>query len=257
MRVVTISVNGLKQAVEKGFFEWVQQVNPDVVCMQDHRMRIAELEEGGFIPTGYEGYFLDAEQLADGGVGIYSRLVPKAIMMGFSYAPADVNGAFLQADFDAVSVASLLVPDGRGAADRQAQKDGFLEALGSHMQKTLRKRRQFLFCGNFQIAHQVTDASPRHHKTEVSGFLPHERTWMDKVFEEWGYIDAFRKVNREKKQYTCWPEWAEGWRKQAGWRVDYQVATPGLKTLIRDAWIDMDTRFSDHAPVIIDYDLDY
>lgn len=256
MRVVTISVNGLAQAVEKGFFEWVQQVNPDVICMQDHRMRVSELEDGNFRPAGYEGYFLDAEDTANGGVGIYSRIIPKAIMMGFSYAPADLNGAFLQADFDSVSVSSVLVPSGRMPGG-QTEKDEFLEAFGNHLQKTLRKRRQFLFCGNFHIAHLVSDASPRHHKTEVSGLLAHERAWMDKVVDEWGYIDAFRRINRDKKQFTCWPEWAEGWRKQAGWRVDYQVATPGLKNLIRDAWIDMDTRFSDHAPLIIDYDLDY
>ena len=257
MRVVSISVSGLKRAVEHGFFDWVAEIAPDVICMQDHRMRVVELEDDDWRPEGFEGYYLDAEELEQGGVGIYSRMVPKAIMMGFSYAPADNSGAFLQADFDAVSVASLLVPSGIGSAARQVAKDEFLEALGGHMQKTLRKRRQFLFCGNFQTAHLVSDASPRHHKTETSGLLPHERAWMEKVIDEWGYVDTFRNVNQDKGQFTCWPFWAEGWRKQAGWRVDYQLATPGLKGVIRDAWIDADTRFSDHAPLIVDYDLDY
>lgn len=257
MRVVTISVNGLKQAVEKGLFEWIEQVSPDVVCMQDHRMRVAELEDGDFRPKGYEGYFLDAENTEDGGVGIYSRAIPKAIMMGFAYPEADMRGAFLQADFDSVSVASLLVPSGRGGASQQTVKDEFLEALGGHLQKTLRKRRQFLFCGNFQTAHLVTDASPRHHKVESSGFLPHERAWFDQVIDEWGYLDVYRYITRDKKPFTCWPEWAEGWRKQSGCRLDYQIASPGLKNAIHDAWIDQDTRFSDHAPVITDYDLPY
>lgn len=257
MRVVSISVNGLKQAVDKGFFEWVDQVSPDVICMQDHRMRVVELEDGDFRPKGYEGYYLDAENVENGGVGIYSRIVPKAIMMGFAYPAADMNGAFLQADFDSVSVASVLIPSGRGSDEKQAEKDDFLDAFGAHLQKTLRKRRQFLFCGNFQTAHLVSDASPRHHKTETSGFLAHERDWMDRVIGEWGYVDAFRRVNGEKNQFTCWPEWAEGWRRQAGCRLDYQLATPGLKNIIDDAWIDMDTRFSDHAPLIIDYQLDY
>ena len=110
-----------------------------------------------------------------------------------------------------------------------------LEALAGNCRKPCESGASFLFCGNFHIAHQVTDASPRHHKTEVR-VLPHERAWMDKVVDEWGYIDAFRKVNRDKKQYTRWPEWAEGWRKQAGWRVDFaQIATPGLKTVSDDA----------------------
>lgn len=220
-------------------------------------MRVAELEDGDWRPPGYEAYFLDAEDTRNGGVGIYTRVVPKAIMMGFSYPAADLDGAFLQADFDSVSVASLLVPSGYESPEAQEKKSAFLDALGGHLQKTLRKRRQFLFCGNFQIAHQVTDASPHHHREEVSGFLPDERAWMEQVIDEWGYIDAFRRVNRDKKQFTQWPEWAGEWQAQAGWRVDYQLASPGLKNRVNDAWIDFDTRFSDHAPLIVDYELDY
>ncbi|OZG74250.1 exodeoxyribonuclease III [Hahella sp. CCB-MM4] len=257
MRVVTISVNGLKRAAAEGFFEWMQELDADVVCVQDHRMRVYELDEPEFRPEGYEAYFLDAAELADGGVGIYTRQIPKAIMMGFAYAPADMNGAFLQADFEAVSVASVMVPCALMDESKQQEKEDFLEAFGNHLKKTLRKRRQFLFCGNFQTAHLVTDASSRYHKLEVSGFLPQERGWFDEVFDEMGYIDAFRRMNKEKNQYTWWPEAAEGWRKHAGWRTDYQIATAGLKGAIKRAWIDTETRFSDHAPLIVDYDIEY
>ena len=257
MRVVTISVNGLKRAAAEGFFEWMLEQNADVVCVQDHRMRVYELDEPEFRPEGYEAYFLDAAELKDGGVGIYTRQIPKAIMMGFAYAPADMNGAFLQADFEAVSVASFMVPCALMEESKQQEKDEFLEAFGSHLKKTLRKRRQFLFCGNMQTAHLVTDASSRYHKLEVSGFLPHERDWFDDVFDEMGYIDAFRRLNKDKNQYTWWPEQAEGWRKQSGWRTDYQIATAGLRGAIKRAWIDTETRFSDHAPLIVDYDIEY
>jgi len=255
MRVVTISVNGLKKAIENGFFEWVLDLGADVVCVQDHRMRVYEFDKPEYCPEGYEAYFLDAENMQDGGVGIYTRQIPKAIMMGFSYGPADMKGAFLQADFDNISIASLLVPCALGDESKQLEKDEFMEALGNHLKKTLRKRRQFLFCGNFQTAHLVTDANSRYHRLEVSGFLPHERDWFDFLFDEMGYVDVFRKVNKDKHQYTWWPEWAEGWREQSGWRTDYQIATSGLRNMVRRSWIDMDTRFSDHAPLIADYDI--
>lgn len=255
MRVVTISVNGLKRAIEEGFFDWVLDLDAEVICVQDHRMRVYEFDQPEYCPPGYEAYFLDAENPEDGGVGIYTRHIPKAIMTGFAYGPADIKGAFLQADFDNVSVASLLAPCALTDDSRQQEKDEFMEAFGNHLQKTLRKRRQFLFCGSLQSAHLVTDASSKYHQLEVSGFLPHERDWYDQVFDEMGYIDVLRKVNKGKHQFTWWPEWAKGWRKQAGWRTDYQIATSGLRNTIRRAWIDTDTRFSDHAPLIAEYDI--
>ncbi len=263
MRVVTISVNGLKQAAEKGFFDWMQKQDADVVCVQDILGKSYDFDDDLYHPAGYEVYFLDAEEPKDGGVALYCRDIPKAIMYGFAFEPADRQGRFIQADFENVSVASMLVPCAAGvdlSAEQQetlqAEKNDFLNAFIEHLQKTLRKRRQFIFCGNFQTAHQVTDASSHYHKMEVSGFLPDERDWFDQVFDSLGYIDAFRAINRSKKQYTWWPEWAKGWRKSAGWRTDYQIATPGLLNTISDGYIDTETRFSDHAPVIIDYDLD-
>lgn len=254
MRVVSISVNGLRQAVENGFFDWVAGQNADVICVQDHRVRAYEVEdEPALRPDGYEAYFIDGEHNEDGGVGIYTRHFPKAIMYGFANETADREGRFIQADFERASVGCVLAPCALGDPSRQAHKDEFLQAFQVHLQKTLRKRRQFIFCGNFQTAHLVTDASPRYHKMEVSGFLPNERAWMDEVFDTMGYVDAFREVNRQGGQFTWWPEWAEGWRKQAGWRTDYQMLTPGLRNTVQGGFIDEDTRFSDHAPIVMDY----
>jgi exodeoxyribonuclease-3 len=265
MRVVTISVNGLKQAAEKGFFEWMLDQDADVVCVQDIRGKVYDFDDDIYHPEGYEVYFLDAENAEDGGVAIYTRHFPKAIMYGFAYQPADRQGRFIQADFANVSVASMLAPCAAIAGESidsdiqramQIEKDGFMNALFEHLEKTLRKRRQFIFCGNLQTAHQLADASSHYHKLKVSGFLPFEREWFDEVFTNMGYVDAFRAINRAKKQYTWWPEWAKGWRKLAGWRTDYQIATPGLADIISDGYIDSDMRFSDHAPVIIDYDIE-
>lgn len=265
MRVVSISVNGLAQAIDRGFFDWLSRQDADVVCVQDHRMRAYEIEEFGLIPEGYEAYFIDGEDNEDGGVGIYTRHFPKAIMYGFANEQADREGRFIQADFDKVSVACVLAPSALGIEDDVIgendvtaldHKDDFMEAFGLHMQKTLRKRRQFIFCANLQAAHHVTDASSRYHKLDVSGFLPHERAWLDRLFDEMGCVDAFREINKQSNQYTWWPEWAEGWRRHAGIRTDYQLVTPGIRKTVADGWIDDGTRFSDHAPIIMDYDIE-
>ncbi|QCF24805.1 exodeoxyribonuclease III [Hydrocarboniclastica marina] len=255
MRVVSISVNGLEKAIADGFFKWLAKQDADVVCVQDHRAKAADFDDPRFIPEGYEAYFIDAENPADGGVGVYTRQFPKAIMYGFAYEPADREGRYIQADFDDVSVASVLVPSALEAPERQADKDAFMEAFMQHLQKTVRKRRQYIICGNFQTVHLVTDASPRYHKLEVSGFLPHERDWMDEIFETLGYTDAFRYINKEGNQYTWWPSVLSGSRRHAGWRTDYQILTPGIRKTIENAYIDPDTRFCDHAPVVVDYDI--
>lgn len=255
MRVVSISVNGLKRAAESGFFDWMREIDADVICVQDIQGKVYEFDDELFHPEGYQSYFIDAENPEDGGVCIYTKHFPKAIMYGFAYEPADREGRFIQADFENVSVACMLVPGALGDDNQQSRKDAFNEAFKNHLEKTLRKRRQFIFAGNFQSAHLVLDASKKYHEMEVSGFLPHERAWFDEVFEDMGYIDAFRHVNVQKNQYTWWPEWAKGWRKQAGWRTDYQITSNSVKNLIVDGFIDFDTRFSDHAPLVIDYDI--
>jgi exodeoxyribonuclease-3 len=255
MRVVSVSVNGLRKAADLGFFDWMREIDADVVCVQDIQGKIPDFDDEIFHPEDYQAYFIDAENPEDGGVGIYTRHFPKAIMCGFAYEPADRQGRFIQADFEHVSVASMLTPSALGKPENQASKDEFQAAFKSHLEKTLRKRRQFIFTGNFQSAHLVMDASPKFHEMEVSGFLSHERAWFDDVFDELGYVDAFRTVNVQKNQYTWWPEWAKGWRKNAGWRTDYQITSQSVSNLIEDGFIDFDTRFSDHAPLIIDYDI--
>jgi len=255
MRVVSISLNGLKRAAENGFFDWMREIDADVVCVQDLQGKVYDFDDEIYHPEGYQAYFIDAENPADGGVGIYTRHFPKAIMYGFAYEPADRQGRFIQADFENVSVASMLVPCALEEGSVQQEKDAFQDAFKVHLEKTLRKRRQFIFAGNFQSAHLVMDASKKYHEMEVSGFLPHEREWFDYVFDELGYVDAFRHVNVQKNQYTWWPEWAKGWRKQAGWRTDYQITSQSMKKLITDGFIDFDTRFSDHAPLVMEYDV--
>lgn len=257
MRVVTVSVSGLRQAIENGFFDWLSGQDADVVAVQDHRVKVRDIEDDPvLVPEGYEAWFIDGENTEDGGVGIYSRHFPKAIIYGFNYGPADQQGRFIQADFDKVSVASLLVPNASEDDSLQAEKNAFMDAFVTHCDKTVRKRRQFIYCGNFHTAHRVNDVGTRFQRMdEVSGFLAHEREWMDEIFDRQGWIDAFREVNKERKQYTWWPEWARNWRKAPGWRTDYQMVTPGLRKTVIAGYIDSEAGFSDHAPVVMDYDI--
>lgn len=255
MRVVSISVNGLKQAAELGFYDWMREIDADVVCIQDIRGKVYDFDDHIYHPDGYEVYFLDAEDPEDGGVAIYTRHFPKAIMYGFAYEPADRQGRFIQADFDNVSVASMLAPSSMENPARQEEKDQFMVAFQDHLEKCLRKRRQFIFTGNLQSAHEVTDASERYHSGDMPGFQKHERAWFDRTFDELGYIDAFRKVNNHEGEYTYWPKSAGKEQSEAGIRTDFQITTGTVRNLIEDGFIDYDTRFSDHAPTIIDYDI--
>ena len=255
MRVVSISVNGLKQAAELGFFDWMREIDADVVCVQDIRGKVYDFDDSIYHPDGYEAYVLDAENPEDGGVIIYSKHFPKAIMYGFAYEPADRQGRFIQADFDNVSVASMLAPSALDNANKQDEKDHFMNAFQDPLEKCLRKRRQFIFTGNLQSAHQVTDASQRYHDQDISGFKAHERAWFDKTFDELGYVDAFRQINKHNGEYTFWPESAGADQGNAGIRTDYQICSATVCNLIEDGFIDYDTRFSDHAPLIVDYDI--
>ena len=253
MRVVTVSVNGLREAISKGFFEWLAAQDADVVALQDHRVRVAEIEDDpALTPEGYQAWFVDAENPDSGGVGFYTRHFPKAIIYGFNYGPADVEGRYLQADFQNVSVASVLAPAAEEAGGGEA-RDAFMEAFLTHTGKTARKRRQYIICANLRTAHRDEDAAAFFPRQPVSGFLPHERAWMDELFNQQGYRDAFRSLEADARAASWWPEWARNWRRAAGWRTDYQMLTPGLHDVLEDGWIDTDAGFSDHAPVVMDY----
>lgn len=256
MRVVTVSVNGLREAVRNGLFEWLEGRDADVVAIQDHRLSVREIEdEPELTPEGFQAWFIDGERAEDGGVGLFTRNFPKAIIYGFQYGPADREGRFLQADFEKVSVASVLAPRGEANHRDQEHKDAFMRAFLNHCGKTARKRRQFIVCANLQTAHRDSDAENRFHRQPVSGFLPHERAWLDELFNVQGFADAYREANGDGRAYTWWPEWARTWRKASGWRTDYQMATPGIRDRILGGYIDPNAGFSDHAPVVIDYDI--
>lgn len=256
MRVISFNTQGIEQAADKGFFDWMIQQDADVVCLQNLKAKEYQLDAKRYHPEGYYPYFFDAFEDGFSGVAIYTRHVPKAIMTGLGFEQCDFNGRFIQADFDKFSISSLTIPSGLKSDQDQMAKMEYLDLFMGHLKKTLRKRRDFIFTGTINIAHKPVDLSNWYVNQRVSGFLAEERIWIEEVFGDLGYVDAFRQVNKAERQYTWWPDYNRAWKLNEGARLDYQITTPNLRKSIKSASIYKEQRFSDHAPLIIDYDLD-
>lgn len=256
MRVITFNTQGIEQAADKGFFDWMIRQDADVVCLQNLKAKEYQLDGERYHPDGYHAYFFDAFEDGFSGVAIYTRHLPKAIMTGLGFEQCDFNGRFIQADFDKVSVGSMTIPSGLSSPEAQAGKMEYLELFMGHLKKTLRKRREFIFAGTFNIAHQPIDLSNWYVNQRVSGFLAEEREWIEEVLGEMGYVDAFRQVNKAERQYTWWPDYNRAWSLNEGARLDYQITTSNLRKTVKHARIYRDERFSEHAPVIVDYDIE-
>ncbi len=255
MRVITLNVQGIQQAAENGFFDWMVEQDADVVCLQGLRAKEYQLDDSIYHPNGYYPYFFDNMDDGVGGVALYCKKPPKAIMTGLGFEACDFHGRFIQADYDKVSIASMVIPSGLKDDSAQSAKFHYMEQFLAHLQKTLRKRRQFIFCGTWNMAHKTSDLSNWYVNQKNSGFLPEERQWLDMVFNELGFIDAFREVNHTDHQFTWWPSYNRAFSLNEGARLDYQVATPGLRKLIRNAKIEREQRFSEHAPMLLDYNI--
>lgn len=256
MRVITFNTQGIEQAAEKGFFDWMVKQDADIVCLQDIRAKEYQLDDARYHPEGYYPFFFDAFEDGYSGVAIYSRTMPKAIMTGLGFELCDFHGRFIQADFDKVSVASLTIPSGLASDEAQLMKREYMQHFMAHMKKTLRKRRDFIFAGTYQIAHKPVDLSNWYMNQQVSGFLEDEREWMDELLNGMGYVDALREVNKSERQYTWWPDYNRAWKLNEGARLDYQLTSANLRPLVKGMSIYREARFSEHAPLTIDYAID-
>ena len=255
MRVISINVNGIRAAHRKNFFIWLQKQDADIVCVQETKAQVEQLTEEIIKPKGYYSYFNDALKKGYSGVAIYSRIEPDKIIDKIGWREADDEGRYLQANFGKLSIVSLYLPSGSSSEERQIVKFDFLDRFISVLKKMRRQKREYIICGDWNIAHKKIDIKNWKGNQKNSGFLPEERSWMDNLFNKLGMVDSFRVVNQEAEQYTWWSNRGQAWAKNVGWRIDYQIVTPGLKDKIRTASIYKDERFSDHAPLIIDYDL--
>lgn len=255
LRIITINVNGIRSAANKGFFAWLPSQNADIVCLQELKAQVDQLNAELFWPKGYHCYYEPAERKGYSGVGLYARREPDDVIAGFGVEEFDREGRYLEARFGKLSVISLYLPSGSAGPERQASKDRFLEVFPTKMRELKASGRSVILCGDWNIAHKPIDLKNWRGNQKNSGFLPHERAWLDARFDVDGWVDAFRVVNKEEGQYTWWSNRGQAWAKNVGWRIDYQIITPELADKVLAASIWKETRFSDHAPLIMDYDL--
>lgn len=256
MRIITLNINGIRAAARKGFFSWMVRQKADVVCLQETRAQHDQIKSDPvYFPKNYHYYNFDAERKGYSGVAIYTRQEPVTITYGLNWPDFDAEGRYLKVDFKSLSVASLYLPSGTSGDHRQTVKYDFMERFKDVLMQHRKNRRELVICGDWNIAHRNIDLKNWRSNQKNSGFLPEERAWLDWVFGDSGYIDAFRVVNQEKEQYTWWSNRGQAWANNVGWRIDYQVITPGLQDRVQRGVIYKNKRFSDHAPLTIDYDL--
>ena len=254
MRIISFNANGIRAAERKGFFNWLPSQQADVVCIQETKAQEHQLTAEVFCPSGYHCFYHDAIKKGYSGVAIYSRKEPDEIIKGIGWEDVDAEGRFIEARFGKLSVISLYLPSGSSSEERQAIKFKFLDRFMPWLRDAAQNGRDYIICGDWNIAHKEIDLKNWKANQKNSGFLPEERAWMDELFADQKWYDAFRLVNQEADQYTWWSNRGQAWAKNVGWRIDYQIISASLKDKVLSASIYKDERFSDHAPLIMDYD---
>lgn len=257
MRIITANLNGVRSAAQKGYFNWQRRQGADVICLQEIRAHPAQMPPEALHPRRYFSYFSRPERKGYSGVAIYARRPADRVVTDLGWASWDREGRYLQADFGDLSVISLYMPSGSSGEIRLRAKLEFMDRLLVHLSNLARGGRAFVLCGDLNIAHQKIDLENWRSNQKNSGFLPEERAWMDRLLGEAGWVDAFRQVCPLPRQYTWWSNRGQAYLKNVGWRLDYQLVTANLQERVQSASIYTKRRFSDHAPLVMDYALDF
>ncbi len=252
MKIITLNVNGIRSAFKKGFFDWLKGQNADVVCLQEVRANEKQLNPN-FYPEGFHSFYHSAKRKGYSGVAVFSRSKPDKIQLS-PWQDIDDEGRYLEVIFSDLHIISLYLPSGSSKQVRQNYKMDFLKKhLMSHLKILNTSRERYIICGDFNIAHKKIDLKNWRSNQKNSGFLPEERAWLDTLFFEVGYIDGFRSVNKSADEYTWWSNRGNAYENNTGWRIDYQVLSKNLANSATSAHIYKDKRFSDHAPLVMDY----
>jgi exodeoxyribonuclease-3 len=258
-KLTSLNLNGIRSAASKGVEAWIAQATPDCICVQEVKAQAADVEGRFEQLAGLQGHFHFAEKKGYSGVGVYSRHAPSDVIVGYGSTEFDAEGRYVELRFDTpqrkFSIISCYFPSGSSGELRQQAKFRFLDEFDPHLVK-LKKKRDFILCGDVNIAHQQQDLKNWRSNQKNSGFLPEERAWMTRLLSETGLVDVYRHLQPETTEdcYTWWSNRGQAWLKNVGWRLDYQLATPALASGAKSARVFKDQRFSDHAPLTIEYD---
>lgn len=253
LKIITLNANGIRSAWRKGLADFLAREQADLVCLQETKAKRPQLSADMLAPGLCQGFFHDAVKPGYSGVAIYSRRAPDRVVEGLGWPEFDAEGRWLQVDYGKLSVVSLYLPSGSSSDARQQVKFGVMEHLTPLLRQMTTDGRDWIICGDINIAHKNIDIKNWRGNQKNSGFLPQERAWLDLLFGDVGWVDAFRIVDPAPDQYTWWSNRGQAWAKNVGWRIDYQIVSPSLRDTVLSARIHKDERFSDHAPLIMEY----
>ncbi|MEM7316021.1 MAG: exodeoxyribonuclease III [Planctomycetota bacterium] len=253
-RVISLNANGIRAAARKGVFDWLKEQKADVVCIQETKAQEHQLVDECFKPAGYHCFYKDAVKKGYSGVVVYSKHKPKKVIRSYGDKEFDDEGRYLEVQLGGISVVSLYLPSGSSKEERQIAKYRCMDSFTEHLHKLRRRRSEVIICGDWNIVHKEEDIKNWKSNQKNSGCLPEERAWLDKVFGEYGFIDAFRTIPQEPHSYTWWSNRGRAWDNNVGWRIDYHVVSKGLEDKVLRTEVYKQQRFSDHAPLIMDYD---
>ena len=253
MRIISLNLNGIRSAFNKGLPEWLAKQQADIVCLQELKAQAADLTQEMRSLHGYHGYFHYAEKKGYSGVGIYSKRKPDVVIEGLGMEEFDAEGRYIEVQYGNLSVVSVYLPSGSSGEERQAAKFRFMGAFMPHLLSLWSSGREVILCGDWNIAHTEKDLKNWRGNKNNSGFLPEERAWLTELFDAVGFVDVFRKLHPELEAYTWWSNRGQAWAKDVGWRIDYHIATPGIAQTAQSTCIYKEQRFSDHAPLTVDY----
>lgn len=257
MKIISANLNGIRSANTKGFFSWLDAQNADFVCVQETKIQAHQMTAAFLAPQGLHGAFHYAQKAGYSGVGVYSREKPRTVTVGFDGGEFDAEGRMVQVDTEKTTVVSAYFPSGSSGDDRQAAKFRFLAAFIPHL-KTLQAAcaaagRYLVVCGDINIAHAEIDLKNWKGNLKNSGFTPEERAWMTELLTTHGMMDVWRNLYPQAPGYTWWSNRGDAYHKDVGWRIDYQLVSPNLATQARSAHIYKAEKFSDHAPLVVEY----
>jgi exodeoxyribonuclease III len=256
LRIISANLNGIRSAIKKGFLPWAIQQKADFICMQELKAQRDDLEEEILNPDGMHGFFHHAEKKGYSGCGIYTPHKPEDILYGYGNPEFDAEGRYVEARFKNLSIISVYMPSGSSSPERQEAKYRYLDSFLPHLIKLKKSGREIVLCGDVNIAHHEIDLKNWKGNVKNSGFLPEERAWLTNLFDKVGYVDVYRKLEpgAEETCYTWWSNRGQAYTKNVGWRIDYHIATPGIAATAKKTSIYKAEKFSDHAPLTVDYD---
>lgn len=253
MRIISVNVNGIRSAVSKGLINYLAQAQADIVCVQELKAQEKDMSAEMKNPLGMYSIWHTAEKRGYSGVAIYSKVKPDFTQIGLGWNDFDHEGRYVRADFGRLTVISVYLPSGSSSEERQQAKFRFMDKFLPLLRELRALQRDIVICGDWNIAHQNIDLKNWKGNSKNSGFLPEERQWLTQIIDDLGWVDIWRTLYPEVPGYTWWSNRGQAYAKDVGWRIDYQLTTPELAVCAQQAMVYKDEKFSDHAPLVVDY----